>query len=105
MAGIRITASDDTTRLYPVIWVDPNEVPTFFILVKTEGTGLAHPDYIADLLHQMDIGDLDPANAWDDLLVQTPALPYPQKCTVRRLTGTGGGAEIRVGASIVHRFS
>jgi hypothetical protein len=104
MAGIRIIDRDGTHVLHQAIWIDPVEVPVSFLLVKDGVLALAHPDYIADLLQQMDSGDLDPDLAWDDLMVFAPHLPYPQKCRVRRLTGTNGAAEILIGNKIIHRF-
>jgi hypothetical protein len=104
MAGFRIIHRDGTHVLHPTIWVDPVEVPVSFILVKDGTLALAHPDYIADLLQQMDSGDLDPALAWDDLMVFDQNMPYPQKCRVRRLLGTDGAAEILIGNKIIHRF-
>jgi hypothetical protein len=32
-------------------------------------------------------------------------MPFPQHCHVRRLTGTGGGAEIVVKGQVVHRIA
>jgi hypothetical protein len=51
------------------------------------------------------LGDLGLADAWDELLVKTEKLPYPQKCRVRMITGSEGAAEILVANRIVHRFS
>lgn len=103
MAGIRIMHRDGTAVSHPNIWVDPDEVPVVFIMVKDGATALAHPEYISDLLYQIDQGDLESALAWDHLLVKTPSMPYPERCRVRMLTGTDGSAEILVANKIVFR--
>lgn len=105
MAGIRIMDQDGKAVPHQNIWVDPNEVPVIFILVKDGATALAHPEYIADLLHQMDVGDLEPRLAWDHLLVKTPGMAYPELCRVRRITGSGGAAEIIVDKKIVYKIT
>lgn len=105
MAGIRIIDRDGTSILHQALWAGPEEVPEVFVVVKDGATALAHPDYIAGILYDLDHGALSMADAWDFLLVKTPTMPYPQICRVRLLTGTGGGGEILVGDHIVHRFS
>lgn len=104
MAGIRILERDGEIRSHSVIWASPEEVPVVFVIVKEEATALAHPDYVGSTLYDIEQGDLTIEEAWDELLIKTPALPYPQKCSVRRLPETGGGAEILVRNRVVHRI-
>lgn len=105
MAGIRIIESSGKTMLYPALWAGGDEVPVVFIVVKDGATALAHPDYISDILYEIDHGALPMEDAWDALMVKTPTMPYPEVCRMRLLTGTGGGGEVLVGDRIVHRFS
>jgi hypothetical protein len=89
MAGIRVTERDGRVVLHPTLWVDPEEVPTLFLVVKGDATALAHPDYVGETLYSVDRGDLDLRDAWDHLLIKTPAMDYPRPCEVRiRSTGT-----------------
>lgn len=105
MAGIPIMEhSSGETRSHRAVWTGPEEVPVVFIVVKDDSTAIAHPDYIGDILYEVDQGDFPLAAAWDFLMVKTPKLSHPQICRVRRLTGTGGGAEILIGNRIVHRI-
>lgn len=104
MAGIRMTEQSGRTVLHQNIWVDPDEVPVIFIMVKDGAVALAHPEYIADLLLQVDNGDLEPHLAWSFLMVKTPRMAVPQPCLVRRLANTGGAAEIVVDGKIVHKI-
>lgn len=103
MAGIRITAGD-SVAVHSVVWVDPQEVPVSYIVVKDGAVGIATPDYIAGELYDVATGDLALADAWDVLMVKTAKNAQPEVCRVR-MVGTGGGAEILVGSHIVHRFS
>lgn len=105
MAGIRIIGRDGAIVSHSAIWADPEEVPVTFVVVKDEAVALAHPDWVASTLYDVSQGDLRLTDAWDELLVKTKKLPYPQKCRVRMLTGTEGAAEILVGNRIVHRFT
>lgn len=104
MAGIRITDRDGTNVLHPTVWVDPDEVPVIFVIVKSGAMALAHPDYIGSTLYDIEQGDLRIEEAWDFIQVKTEKMPFPQHCHVRRLTGTGGGAEIVVKGQVVHRI-
>ena len=104
MAGIRILGRDGEIRSHSVIWTSPEEVPVVFVIVKEGATALAHPDYVGFTLYDIEQGDLTIEEAWDELLIKTPTLPYPQKCSVRRLPGTGGGAT-RSGCSSPARSS
>ncbi|MFE0472651.1 hypothetical protein ACFW2V_13650 [Streptomyces sp. NPDC058947] len=83
MAGIRIIERDGKAITHPTIWVDPEEVPTLFLVVKDGATALAHPDYIGETLHSVNQGDLDLRDAWDHLLVKTKDMEYPRLCEVR----------------------
>lgn len=104
MAGIRITAGDDVTRSYPAVWVDPDDNPVSFIIVKDGATGIATTDYIAGELFDVASGDLSLADAWDILMVKTKKNAHPEVCRVRMI-GNQGAAEILIGSHIVHRFS
>lgn len=104
MAGIRITAGDDVTRSYPAVWVDPDDNPVAFVIVKDGATGIATTDYIASELFDVASGDLSLADAWDILMVKTKKNAHPEVCRVRMI-GNQGAAEILVGSHIVHRFS
>lgn len=86
MSGIRIIHRDGTPVLHPTIWVDPKEVPVLFLTVKDEATALAHPDYIAETLYEVNQGDLKIEDAWDCLLIKTRAMEYPRPCEVRSST-------------------
>lgn len=105
MAGIRIIERDGTSVLHPTVWVDPDEVPVVFVIVKSGAIALAHPDYVGSTLYDIERGDLAIEEAWDSIQVKTPKMPFPQHCHVRRLTGTGGGAEIIVKGQVVHRIA
>lgn len=105
MAGIRIMGRDGKAVLHPILWADPDELPVIFVLLKDEAVALASPDYIADLLLQMDNGDLEPHLGWDFLMIKTPMMSTLEPCWVRRLTGTGGTAEIVVDGKIVHKIT
>lgn len=105
MAGIRMIEQSGKAILHQNIWVDPEEVPVIFIMVKDGAVALAHPEYIGDLLLQMDNGDLEPRLAWDFLMVKTPKMAHPEPCLIRRLANTGGAAEIVVNNRIVHRIT
>lgn len=88
MAGIRMIERDGRAVLHPTVWVDPEEVPTVFLVVKDGATALAHPDYVGETLYSVNQGDLDLRDAWDHLLIKGPAMDYPQPCEVRiRPTG------------------
>lgn len=104
MAGIRILERSGDIVPHSAVWAGPDEVPVVFIVVKDGATAIAHPDYIGGILYDVDQGDITIAEAWDFLMVKTPKMSHPQICRVRRLTGTGGGAEIIVGNRIVHRI-
>jgi len=104
MAGIRILERSGDIVPHSAIWSGPEEVPVVFIIVKDGATALAHPDYVGGVLYDVEQGDYTIDVAWDFLMVKTPKMPYPEICRVRRLTGTGGGAEIIVGDLIVHRI-
>jgi hypothetical protein len=105
MGGIQVYGRDEQSIHYPVIWSGSDVNPVIFVVVKDGSTGLAHPDYIAGVLYDVSLGDLGLADAWDELLVKTEKLPYPQKCRVRMIAGSEGAAEILVANRIVHRFS
>lgn len=104
MAGIRIIERDGTSVLHPTVWVDPEEVPVVFVIVKAGAMAVAHPDYIGSTLYDIEQGDIESREAWDFIMVKTPKMPFPQHCHLRRLTGTGGGAEIHVKGQIVYRI-
>lgn len=103
-SGIRVLERNGDVVLHSAIWAGPEEVPVVFIVVKDGATALAHPGYIDGTLYDIDHGDLHLAEAWDYLLIKTPDQKVPQPCTVRLLTGTGGGAEILIGKKVVYRF-
>lgn len=105
MAGIRIIDRDGTSVMHSTVWTDPAEVPVVFIIVKDGATAIAHPDYVGGVLYDVDQGDLTLGEAWDVLMVKTPGDSHPEVCRVRMLTGTGGGAEILVGRSVVHKIA
>lgn len=105
MAGIRVLERNGDIVSHPAIWAGPEEVPVVFILVKNGATAIAHPDYIGDVLYDVDQGDITLSEAWDVLMVKVPQSSHPELCRVRLLTGTGGGAEILVGRSVVHRIA
>lgn len=104
MAGIRILERSGDIVSHSAIWTGPEEVPEVFIVVKDGAMAIAHPDYIGGILYEIEQGDITIAEAWDFLMVKTPEMPFPQLCRVRRLTGTGGGAEIICKGSVVHRI-
>lgn len=104
MAGIRILERSGDIVSHSSVWAGPDEVPVVFIIVKDGATALAHPDYVGGVLYDVDQGDLTLGEAWDVLMVKTPGDSHPEVCRVRMLTGTGGGAEILVGRSVVHRI-
>jgi hypothetical protein len=104
MAGIRILERNGDIVSHSSIWAGPEEVPVVFVIVKDGATALAHPDYVGGILYDIDQGDITIEQAWDVLLIKTPKLAYPQRCTVRVLGGTGGGGEILIGKRIVHRI-
>lgn len=104
MAGIRILERNGDIVSHSSLWAGPEEVPVVFIVVKDGATALAHPDYIGGIVYDVEQGDLPIENAWDVLMVKTPKMAHPKVCKVRTLPGTGGGAEILVGRSIVHRI-
>lgn len=104
MAGIRILERSGDIVSHSSVWAGPEEVPVVFVIVKDGATALAHPDYVGSTLYDIEQGDLTIGEAWDFLMVKTPSLPHPQVCRVRRLIGTGGGAEIIVGDLVVHRI-
>lgn len=105
MAGIRILERDGANVLHPTVWVDPDEVPVIFVIVKSGAMALAHPDYIGSTLYDIEQGDITIEQAWDFIQVKTPKMQFPQHCHVRRLIGTGGGAEIVVKGQVVHRIA
>lgn len=102
--GIKILGPNNVTVNHPAVWAGADEIPVVFLVIKEGSVGLADPDYVESELYDIEQGDITLADAWDFLLVKTPTLPYPQICRVRRLPGTGGGAEILVGDLIVHRI-
>ncbi len=105
MTGIRILGrNDDTVVNYPAVWVDPEENPVSFIVVKDGATGIATTDYISGELYDVATGDLSLADAWDILMVKTKKNAHPEVCRVR-MVGNEGAAEILVGSHIVHRFA
>jgi hypothetical protein len=103
MAGIRITAGDHTA-LHSVVWVDPEDTPVSYIVIKDGTMGIATPDYIAGELFDIATGDRTLAESWDILMVKTTKNALPEVCRVRMI-GNDGGAEILVGSLIVHRFA
>jgi len=105
MAGIRILERNGDIVSHSSVWAGPEEVPVVFVIVKDGATALAHPDYVGGTIYDIEQGDLTIEQAWDALLIKTPKLGYPQRCTVRRLDGTGGGAEILIGKRVVHRIA
>lgn len=105
MAGIPIMEhGSGETRSHRAVWAGSEEVPVVFIVVKDGATAIAHPDYIGDILYEVDQGDLTIGEAWDVLMVKTPQSSHPEICRVRMLTGTGGGAEILIGRSVVYKI-
>lgn len=104
MAGIRLIGRDDVTVSHPVIWVDPEDNPVSFVVVKDDSMGIATTDYIAGELFDVASGDLSLADAWDTLMVKTRKNAHPEVCRVRMI-GNQGAAEILVGSHVVHRFS
>lgn len=82
MAGIRVIGRDGKVVSHQALWVDPEEVPTLFLVVKDGATALAHPDYVGETLHSVNQGDLDLRDAWDHLLIKTPTMSYPQPCEI-----------------------
>jgi hypothetical protein len=82
MAGIPLIEQTGKKVHRLTIWVDPEEVPTIFLVVKDGVTALAHPDYISDTLHTVHQGDLTLEEAWDHLLIKTPEMAYPKPCEV-----------------------
>jgi hypothetical protein len=103
MAGIRVTSGDNST-IHSVVWVNPDEVPVSFIVVKYGAMGIATPDYIAEELYDIATGDRTLGESWDALMVKVPQSSHPEICRVRMI-GSDGAAEILVGSHIVHRFS
>lgn len=89
MSGFRLPHMGERTVLTPTFWVDPEEMPVFFVVVKDGATALATPDYIADTLAEVDDGGLHLEEAWDHLMIKAPNLPYPQPCEIR-YDGRGG---------------
>ena len=104
MAGIRITGRDDVTVNHPVIWVDPENNPVAFIVIKDGAMGIATTDYISGELFDIATGDRTLSESWDVLMVKVPQSSHPEICRVRMI-GNDGAAEILVGSHIVHRFS
>jgi hypothetical protein len=105
MAGIRILERSGDIVSHSAVWAGPEEVPVVFVIVKDGAMALAHPDYVGSTLYDIEQGDLSIEEAWDFIQVKTPKMPFPQHCHVRRLTGTGGGAEIVVKGQVVHRIA
>lgn len=103
MAGIRIIGRDDKAVLHPTVWVDPEEVPTLFLVVKDGATALAHPDYVGETLHSVNQGDLDIRDAWDHLLIKTPAMDYPQPCDI--VASTLDSVLVMVNGETVYRLN
>lgn len=99
MAGIR----DSRGVLHSVVWVDPEEVPTLFLVVKDGATALAHPDYVSETLYSVNQGDLDLRDAWDHLLIKTPDMGYPKPCEV--VASTLDSALIMVDGVSLYRIS
>lgn len=102
--SIKILGPGNATVSLPAVWAGADEVPVVFLVVKEGSVALADPDYVESELYDIEQGDITLADAWDFLMVKTPKLPHPQICRVRRLPGTGGGAEIIVDSVIVHRI-
>lgn len=103
MAGIRVIERDGKAVLHQTVWVDPDEVPTFFLVVKDGATALAHPDYVGETLHSVNEGDLDLRDAWDKLLIMTPAMEYPQPCEI--LADTLDTITVLVNGESVYRLT
>lgn len=103
MAGIRIVERDGTPVLHQTIWVDPDEVPVLFLVVKDGATALAHPDYIGETLYSIQQGDLAPEDAWDELLIKSPEMAYPKPCEI--LTETLDTITILVDREAVYKFN
>lgn len=82
MGGIRVIDRSGATVLHSTIWVDPEEVPVVFLVVKEGALALAHPDYVSETLHSVHNGDLDREDAWDHLLIKTPEMDFPVTCHV-----------------------
>lgn len=106
MSGIPILHRDGTMVHHSSVWAGGDEVPVVFIVVKDGATAIAHPDYIANLLHEVSVGGVELDNAFDFLMIKTPDLWCPKLCQVRMITGGGdGAAEILIGKRVVHKFS
>lgn len=106
MAGIRMIERDGTTVLHPTVWVDPEEVPILFLVVKDGATALAHPDYVGETLYSVGQGDLDLQDAWDYLLIKTRAMNYPQPCEVVSSTvDNDTPVHFKVNGQVVHRMA
>lgn len=101
MSGIALPLGDQEIRM-PTIWVDPDDQPVVFLVMREGSVCLASADYVADVLDVVDQGDLDPEDAWDHLLIKTPGLEYPQRCTVH--LNPDRRAQFRVDGALVHEM-
>lgn len=89
MSGIRLMERDGTATLHPVIRIDPEEVPVFFLVRSQEVWGVAHPDYVMGELWSVQHEGRDMADAWDRLMIQTPEMELPAVCFVDVKTEDG----------------